>query len=120
MPNYKAAGTKRENDLLKQLRQDGWSAHRTPASMGTMDIIALKANHTPRYIQVKGTAKPFSGFGPYERYDLVAEAKRAGARAELCWWPTFGQPQYFQPEEWPHTMGVHDKEGIDLTNDEKG
>lgn len=100
----KRRGTERERDLVKILRKDGWSCHRTPGSLGTMDVIALKAGEIPRYIQVKGTAKPFSTFSPFERYDLLAEAQRAGARAELCWWPSYGGLHFIQPDQWPETI----------------
>lgn len=102
--NNKAKGTKRERDVVKLLSNDGWVCQRTPGSLGTMDVVALRAGDIPRYIQVKATAKPFSGFPPLERYDLLADAQKAGARAELCWWPDFGKPTYIQPEKWPPTI----------------
>jgi hypothetical protein len=70
-----------------------------------MDVIALKAGEIPRFIQVKGTKEPFSGFSPFERYDLLAEAQKAGARAELAWWPAYASgPEYISPEDWPETI----------------
>jgi Holliday junction resolvase len=102
--NHKGFGTKRERDLVERLRADGWICTRTPASLGTMDIIALKAGEIPRFIQVKGTKKPFTGFSAFERYDLLREAQQAGARAELCWWPVYGKPEFIGPEDWPETI----------------
>lgn len=102
--NQKAFGTSRENKVVDLLRKDGWIATRTPASLGTMDIIALKAGETPRFIQVKGTLKPFTGFNSFERYDLLADAQKAGARAELCHYPPHGQPEFIGPEDWPVTV----------------
>jgi len=69
-----------------------------------MDVLALKHGETPRFIQVKATQKPFSGFSPFERYDLLADAQKAGARAELCWWPPYGRPEFIGPEDWPETI----------------
>lgn len=100
----KAFGTDRERKLVERLRNDGWICTRTPASLGTMDIIALKAGEIPRFIQLKGTMKPFSGFTPFERFDLLKEAAQAGARAELCWWPKHGRPEFIGPEDWPDTV----------------
>jgi Holliday junction resolvase len=108
MATHKSRGTATENKLVRLLNKEGWVANRTPASLGTMDVIALKRNQTPRYIQVKGTQKPFSTFGPMERYDLLADAQKAGARAELCWWPPYGQPTFYPPEEWPETFRPKD------------
>jgi len=73
-----------------------------------MDIIALKAGETPRFIQVKGTQQPFAGFTPFERYDLLSEARQAGARAELCWWPAYREPEFIPPEMWPFTIQPKD------------
>lgn len=104
MVNHKQFGSKREVELVNRLRKDGWIATRTPASLGTMDIIALKAGEIPRFIQVKSTSKPFITFTGFERYDLLADAQQAGARAELCWWPKYGLPEFIPPEDWPKTV----------------
>lgn len=104
MGSHKQFGTSREVELVNRLRKDGWISSRTPASLGTMDVIALKAGEVPRFIQVKGTEKPFTGFSHPERYDLLSEAQKAGARAELCWWPKYGLPEFIPPERWPATI----------------
>jgi Holliday junction resolvase len=104
MASNKSRGIGRENDVVRLLRKEGWIASRTPASLGTMDVLALKNGETPRFIQVKGTQRPFSGFSPFERYDLLADAQKAGARAELCWWPAYGRPAFIGPEDWPETI----------------
>lgn len=104
MASNKGRGTNREVGVVKLLRDDGWVATRTPASLGTMDVIALRLGDTPRFIQVKCTQKPFAGFNPAERYDLLADAQKAGARAELCWWPVYGKPEFIGPEDWPPTF----------------
>lgn len=104
MASHKSRGTKREVQVVDLLRKNGWIATRTPASLGTMDVIALKNGEIPRFIQVKGTQKPFAGFNAFERYDLLADAQKAGARAELCWWPMYGKPEFIGPEGWPETF----------------
>jgi Holliday junction resolvase len=104
MASNKGRGTQREVGLVKLLRDEGWVATRTPASLGTMDVIALRSGDTPRFIQVKCTQKPFAGFSPVERYDLLADALKAGARAELCWWPIYGKPEFIGPDDWPPTF----------------
>jgi len=104
MASNKSRGISRENSVVQLLRKEGWIATRTPASLGTMDVMALKAGEIPRFIQVKGTKKPFSGFSAFERYDLLADAEKAGARAELCWWPLYGKPEFIGPDDWPETV----------------
>lgn len=77
---------------------------RAAASLGAVDLVALKANHPPRFIQVKSDKKeygPFNNFGPKARAELLTEAGQAGAVAELCWWPPHGKLEYIAPADWP-------------------
>lgn len=94
-------GLQRERDLVNRLRTEGWWALRSPASKGTVDVVAIK---TPlvRFVEVKSTqAGPYSHFGPAEREALSLEAKQAGAEAWLVWWPKHKQPQWIAEKDWP-------------------
>lgn len=103
----KSRGTKRERDRVKMLRADGYSAIRTPGSLGVMDVIALKAGLRPRYEQVKTDPYPYQHFGPAERRALLAEAERAGADAFLCHWPPDRRgPRFILPSEWPRDVSA--------------
>lgn len=75
---------------------------RSPASKGCVDVVAAKANHPLRFIEVKSTeAGPFHSFGPADRAELLTEADHAGAVAELCFWPKRCEPQFLLPNDWP-------------------
>lgn len=102
MARGKTAGTQRERAVLKVLRDEGWFAFRTPASLGVCDIVALRWGDRPLMIEVKSTAKgPYEHFGPAERAELLAAARLAGARAELVWWPVYGKPAWIPSVKWP-------------------
>lgn len=107
-------GLQRERDLVRLLREEGWWALRSPASKGSVDVVAIRrslsadlrvqcyAPVTVRFIEVKSTAAgPYSHFGPTEREELLAEAEWAGARAELCWWPPREKPVFIPSSSWP-------------------
>ncbi len=98
-----ARGAKRERDLVALLRADGYSANRTPGSHGVADVIALRVGYIPRLLQLKtDRAGPFAHFGPAARRELLDEARRAGARPELVWWPPDRKgPRYLHEKDWP-------------------
>lgn len=117
-------GLDRERALVKRLRGEGYWALRSPASLGTVDVVALKYElqtwegswagtsdgrrfHRVRFIEVKSTsAGPFHSFGPDERKALAEEAERFGATAELCWWPPDGKgPRFILSQDWPKRRG---------------
>jgi len=95
-------GIQRERDLVAQLRSEGWWALRAPASLGDVDVVALKNGQTPRFYEVKSTAAgPFHSFGPKDRADLLTAAGHAGAEAILAWKPPYAEWRFLSPPEWP-------------------
>ena len=75
-----ARGIKRERQVRVHLEEDGWFVARAAGSLGDADLIALKAGHTSKLIEVKSTtAGPFHSFGPACRQALLNAAERAGA-----------------------------------------
>ncbi len=98
-----ARGAARERDLVKLLRAEGYSVNRTPGSHGVADVIALKAGYVSQLIQLKtDKAGAFAHFGPAARRELAEEARRAGARAVLVWWPGDRKgPRFLREKDWP-------------------
>lgn len=96
-------GHGRERELVKLLRADGWFAMRAPASLGVVDVLAMRLGDRPRMIEVKSTlGGPYEHFGPADRAELLKAAALAGAAAELCWWPPDGKgPRFIPSAEWP-------------------
>lgn len=95
-------GIQRERDLVNLLRDQDWFALRAPASLGCADVVALKAGHRPRLIEMKSTRRgPYAGFPPADREALKFMADLAGADAELCWWPPRGKMRFIPSGEWP-------------------
>lgn len=95
-------GHDRERALVKTLRAAGWFAMRSPASKGVADVVALKAGHRPRMIEIKATTRsPFVSFGPAERDELRLAAELAGAEPWLVWHPPRGERKWLRPEDWP-------------------
>lgn len=99
-------GHARERDVKRYLESEAggsWWVLRSPASKGTADLIALRAGKIPRFIEVKANVDggPFMNFRKEERAELVREAYRAGAKAELCYWPPRGERRFLLPSEWP-------------------
>lgn len=95
-------GHDRERQLRKLLEADGWFVIRAPGSLGVADLCALKAGEQPRLIESKATkAGPYSGFVPSDRQALLEAAEKAGARAELAWWPKRGNLVWIGSEAWP-------------------
>lgn len=98
-----ARGAARERELEARLEEQGWDVTRSAGSKGKADLVALCAGKTPRYIEVKATAAgPFAGFSPADRRRLALSAARAGAVAELCWWPYDRRgPRWYPVDTWP-------------------
>ena len=95
-------GHDRERALVHDLRASGWFAMRSPASKGVADVIALKAGHRPRMIEVKSTTRSaFVAFGPAERDELRLAAELAGAEAWLVHWPKRSRPKWIRSTDWP-------------------
>jgi len=95
-------GHNRERDVRKLLREDGWLVIRAAGSLGTGDLVALKAGMTPRLVEVKSTAGgPYERFGPAERRALSEAAEIAGAEAFLAWWPPRRPLRWIPEIEWP-------------------
>lgn len=97
-----AFGHNRERQIKALLEGEGWFVIRAPGSLGFADLVALKRGQTPRMIEVKGTAAgPFSGFGPSDRSSLSKAAKKAGAAAELAYWPARKSLKWIAEADWP-------------------
>jgi len=64
-------------------------------------VIAGKAGHTPRLIEVKSTIHPFDHFGPADRAELLAAGEKTGWDVELAWWPKRGKLKFIPPAQWP-------------------
>jgi Holliday junction resolvase len=98
-------GLQRERDLVRKLREEGWWAIRSPASKGCVDVVAVASAGPPfslvRFIEVKSTLTPYAHFGPAEREELLTEAEKAGASAELAWWPKNGKLVFIPSDDWP-------------------
>lgn len=102
-------GIQRERDLQALLEYEGYVTMRAPASLGAVDVIALKIGRIPLFIEVKSTHKgPFHSFGPAKRRELIRIADRAGATPVLVWWPPCkpGQKKndaihWLYPDVWP-------------------
>lgn len=95
-------GHTRERQVRKLLEGQGWVVVRAAGSLGSIDLVALKADRTPRLIEVKSTAgSPYERFGPAERLRLLFIAEIAGAKAELAWWPKDGVLQMIPSSMWP-------------------
>jgi Holliday junction resolvase len=93
----KSRGSARERQVMMLLRNDGWVVLRAAGSFGNADLVALRLGSIPMLIQVKASARsPLEHFGPDERQALYAEAKRAGARAILAWWPSRQPLRWFE------------------------
>jgi Holliday junction resolvase len=96
-------GIVRERQVRQHLEAEGWWVCRAAGSLGDADLIALKAGHTPRLIEVKANKDggPYKGFVPKDREELSIAAAKAGARAELCYWPPRFPIRFIGEDEWP-------------------
>lgn len=94
-------GHQRERDRVNWYRSEGWFAMRAPASLGAVDVVAIKDGEV-RFEELKSTeAGPYSHFGPADRADLSSMAKIAGAAAFLVWWPKRSKPIVIPESDWP-------------------
>lgn len=94
-------GHNRERQIRRLLEDAGWFVIRAPGSLGVADLVALKAGETPRLVESKSTLSPYSHFGPADRSALSAAARKAGAIAELAWWPSRGALRWIPEAAWP-------------------
>jgi Holliday junction resolvase len=95
-------GHDRERQVKRLLEDDDWVVTRAAGSLGNADLIALKAGHRPRFVEVKSTAGgPYERFGPAARAELRFAAKLADADAYLCWYPPRGKPTWIPSTAWP-------------------
>lgn len=95
-------GRSRELDVLHHLQAMGFIVYRL--SRGPADLIALKAGHPIRLVQVKSTVRPWEHFRADERAALIHESIAAGAEAVLAWWPPYGQLKFLESCEWPESL----------------
>jgi Holliday junction resolvase len=95
-------GHDRERAVGRLLAGEGWWVTRAAGSFGDADIVGLKAGFPPRLVEVKSTAAgAFHSFGPRDRSELRAAARKAGAEAWLVWWPPRKRPQWIHEADWP-------------------
>lgn len=95
------AGRAVERKVAIALREDGWVVMKG-TTYGVCDLVALKAGHKPRLIEVKSTVGgPYSHFLPADRAALAEQAFLAGADAYLAWWPPRGKLRLIERAEWP-------------------
>lgn len=103
-------GIERERSWVKRLRADGWFAMRSPASLGNVDVIAVRPRLLGNsqygcevhFYELKSTTDgPYKTFGPRDREALRFEAQAAGAEAFLVWWPPRSEPKVIAERDWP-------------------
>ena len=95
-------GIQRERDLVNLLRDQDWFAMRSPASLGSVDVIAMKRGERTRFCEVKSTSRgPFAGFPPADREALRFMADLADAVPYLVWWPKRSKPVWIPESAWP-------------------
>lgn len=103
MNSSKRKGSRFELKSKALLTADGWMVTKAGGSLGAADLVALKAGERPLLVQVKATAAgPWHSFGPSERAELTAVAKKAGAVAVLAWWKPYAREHRLVDEiDWP-------------------
>ena len=111
-------GHTRERQIKKLLEEEGWFVIRAPGSLGVADLVAIKKLTTSfdlhgieesehrvvvRFIECKANEKggPYMNFRPEDRKELLEAAEKAGARAELAYWPKRGNLVWIGSEAWP-------------------
>jgi Holliday junction resolvase len=95
-------GHNRERAVKRLLEGQDWVVVRAAGSLGPIDLVALKVGRTPRFLEVKSTARgPYEHFSPADRAEMMLVASMAGAVAELAWWPPRGQLRFITSDEWP-------------------
>jgi Holliday junction resolvase len=102
-----ARGSARERKVMLLLEGQGFVVYRSAGSHGCADLVALRLDTIPALIQVKADAQsPWAHFGPVERRNLLLEARAAGGRAVLCWWPPGGRPSFRIGPNWDAEVEV--------------
>lgn len=100
-------GHDRERRVRDWLTERDWVVVRAAGSLGGIDLVAMKAGHTPMLVEVKATAGgPYERFNPADRADLKKRAEWAGAEAWLAWWPPRGKLRWIPSSEWPPTPSL--------------
>ena len=103
-------GSARERQVRKQLEADGWVCVRSAASLGAVDVWALRASRRkPGFggmdglaVQIKGNVgSPWMHFRKVERDVLRRIAARAGATPWLVHWPPRGECRWIGVDDWP-------------------
>lgn len=94
-------GHDRERQVRRHLEDEGWFVARACGSLGDVDLVALKAGHVPRLIEVKSSPYAFAHFGPQDRAELLAAARIAGARPMLAHWPPRKPLEWLKQDRWP-------------------
>lgn len=95
-------GHDRERAWKRRNIDEGRFAMRSPASLGEVDVISLKAGEPTYFDEVKANeGSPFKNFSPADRAELLEVAEVAGAEARLVHWPRRKQPTVIPSEEWP-------------------
>lgn len=102
--NAKAKGSAAERRVKKAYEDAGWLVTKSGGSLGSADLVALRAGCRPRLLQVKANAGgPFKNFGPLERALLLRDARSAGADVALVHVESRKPPREWWPDEWPAT-----------------
>ena len=101
-------GHQRERQVKKLLEEEGWFVIRAPGSLGVADLVAIAGpvgygGSIVRFIECKANEKggPYMNFRPDDRQALIDAAEKAGARAELAFWPKRGNLTWIGSEAWP-------------------
>lgn len=102
-----ARGRQRERDVRRYLesKEGGeWFVIKAGGSLGDADLVALKRGGRGMMLEVKSTAGgPFERFGPKDRADLLAAARKAGLDPYLVYWPPRKKMKFIGPINWPTT-----------------
>ena len=109
-------GHQRERQIKKLLEEEGWFVIRAPGSLGVADLVAVRRSplnvasayglthlSEAMFIECKANEKggPYMNFRPEDRKELLEAAEKAGARAELAYWPKRGSLVWIGSEAWP-------------------
>lgn len=95
-------GYARELQWEERRAAQGYEVVRPGGSKGPYDLACLR--HDGDLLEQLKTDKrgPFAHFGPAERGALLLAADRAGATANLIWWPPDRKgPRIIPASEWP-------------------
>jgi Holliday junction resolvase hjc len=94
-----ARGRRKEWDVVKRLRAAGWFAQRSAGSRGLWDVVAVKPEHRPLFVQVKYTKG-----GPMR--NVAWQDKNSDALLALGDETKTDTP--LDAEVWVYTYGVKD------------